>query len=86
MFVVAKVIKKNNLKSNKRDLERFMKNHIDLKQYDITAEDLEAKKGESYKDYLSRLEDFIDLTGDEVLDSMVIKALKNGINVNNIFI
>lgn len=86
MFVVAKVIKKNNLKSNKRDLQKFMKSHIDLKQYNLSAADLEAKKGESYKEYLTRLEDFIDLTGDEVLDNMVIKALKNGINVNNIFI
>lgn len=86
MFVVAKVIKKNNLKTNKRDLQKFMKNHIDLGQYDITEADLEAQKGESYQDYLTRMQNFMDLTGDDVLNDMVIKALKAGINVNNIFI
>lgn len=86
MFVVAKVIKKNNLKSNKRDLEKFMKSHIDLEQYDLTQDDIKAKKGESYKDYLTRLQDFIDYTGDENLNAMVNKALKEGINVDNIFI
>ena len=89
MFVVASVIKKQNLKTNKRDLERFVKSHVDLKQlemYGMTKEDLKSKTGESYKEYLSRLEEFIQFTGDEALDAMVSKALKNGINVNNIFI
>lgn len=86
MFVVAKVIKKNNLKSNKRDLEMFMKSHIDLEQYDLSPEDIKARKGESYRDYLTRLQDFIDYTGDENLNAMVNKALKEGINVDNIFI
>lgn len=89
MFVVASVIKKQNLKTNKRDLERFVKSHVDLKQlemYGMTKEDLKAKTGESYKEYLSRLDEFIQYTGDEALDAMVSKALKNGINVNNIFI
>ena len=86
MFVVAKVIKKNNLKSNKRDLEKFMKSHIDLEQYDLSPEDIKARKGESYRDYLTRLQDFIDYTSDENLNAMVNKALKEGINVDNIFI
>ena len=86
MFVVAKVIKKNNLKSNKRDLEKFMKSHIDLELYDLSTEDIKARKGESYRDYLTRLQDFIDYTGDENLNAMVNKALKDGINVDNIFI
>ena len=89
MFVVASVIKKQNLKSNKRDLEKFVKSHVDLKQLEnagLTKDDLKAKKGESYQAYLDRLDEFINYTGDEALDSMVNKALKNGINVNNIFI
>ena len=89
MFVVASVIKKQNLKSNKRDLEKFVKSHIDLKQLEnagLTKDDLKARKGESYQEYLERLDEFIKYTGDEALDSMVNKALKNGINVNNIFI
>lgn len=89
MFVVASVIKKNNLRSNKRDLERFIKSHVDLEQLQeqgITKEDLNARPGESYQTYLTRLQDFVKYTGDEALDEMVSKALKNGINANNIFI
>lgn len=86
MFVVASYIKKNNLKTNKRDLEKFMKDHIDLKKYDLTEEDIKSKKGESYKDYLDRLNQYVEHTDDQVLNDMITKALKNGINVNNIFI
>ncbi len=89
MFVVASVIKKQNLQSNKRDLERFMKSHIDLKQLEaagLTKDDIKARTGESYKEYLDRLQEFVDYTGDEALDAMVTKALKEGINAKNIFI
>lgn len=86
MFIVAAVMKKFNLKSNKRDLEKFVKSHIDLSEYDGNLSDLSAMKGESYKDYLDRVGEYIDFTGDEVLNDMVIKALKAGINSGNIFI
>ena len=86
MFVVAAYIKKNNLKTNKRDLEKFMKAHIDLKKYDLTEEDIKSRKGESYKDYLDRLNQYVEHTNDQVLNDMINKALKSGINVNNIFI
>ena len=89
MFVVASVIKKNNLKSNKRDLERFIKSHVDMQQLTdagMTKDDLKSRTGESYQAYLDRLQEFVKYTGDEALDSMVSKALKNGINVTNIFI
>lgn len=89
MFVVASVIKKNNLQSNKKDLEKFMRSHVDLKQLEaagMTKEDLRSRTGESYKDYLDRLQQFVDYTGDEALDAMVTKALKEGINAKNIFI
>ena len=86
MFVVASIIKKYNLKSNKRDLEKFMKSHIDLEQYDLSEADLKAKKGETYKEYLDRMQDFAKYTDDDVLNDLITKALKEGINVNNIFI
>ena len=87
MFVVASVMKKYNLKSNKRELEKFMKSHIDLTDHpDLNKEDLKAKKGESYQDYLDRLKQYVDYTGDEVLDKMINKALKKGINADNIFL
>ena len=85
MFIVAAYIKKENLKTNKRDLEKFMKSHITLSDTDLTEEDLKARKGESYKDYLDRLSDYVNYTNDEVLNTYIEKALKNGINVNNIF-
>lgn len=86
MFVVASIIKKENLQSNKRDLERYLRSHIELEKHGLTKEDIKAKPGESYKEYLTRLQDFIDYTGDEVLNDMVNKALKEGINAKNIFI
>ena len=87
MFVVASVIKKYNLQSNKRDLERFMKSHIDLEQYkDINEDDIKARKGESYRDYLTRMQDFVKYTDDEVLNTAINNALKEGINAKNIFI
>lgn len=82
MFAVASVMKKYNLKSNKRELERFLKNNVDLE--DRAA--VKSRVGESYSDYLDRVREFIDFTGDEVLDDMVVQALQNGINANNIFI
>ena len=86
MFVVASIIKKYNLQTNKRDLEKFMKSHIDLEQYkDLDASDIKARKGESYKDYLTRLQDYVKYTDDDVLNDMVNKALKDGINAKNIF-
>lgn len=87
MFVVAAVIKKNNIKTNKRELEKFFKEHIDISQYeDFDEEYLKARKGEGYKDYIERLRDYVDYTGDEVLDDFITNALENGINVKNIFI
>lgn len=86
MFAVASVMKKHNLKSNKRDLEKFMKSHIDLSKNDLSIEDIKARKGESYKDYLDRLQKFVNYTDDEVLNEKINQALKKGINVDNIFI
>lgn len=87
MFVVAAVIKKYNIKTNKRDLEKFFNEHIDLSQYDdFDQEYLRSRKGEGYKDYIERLRDYVDYTGDEVLDDFITNALKNGINIKNIFI
>lgn len=89
MFVVASVIKKENLQSNKRELERYMRSHIvldDLKKAGLTKADLKARAGESYKEYLDRLQDFVKFTNDEALNAMVSKALKEGINARNIFI
>lgn len=88
MFVVAAVLKKQNVKGSRRELENFVKNHVDLEQYkdEIKPEDLDMKKRESRKDYIDRLDKYIKYTDDKVLDDFVSKALKEGINVKNIFI
>ena len=90
MFIVAAVIKKENLISNKRDLEKFVLSHLSIDKTGLSEREIinrfKSRKGESYKDYLNWVEPFVDYTGDEVLDHMVTKALQAGINVNNIFI
>lgn len=87
MFVIAAVMQKENLKANKRDLEKYFKSHIDLKEHpELSSEDIKARKGESYKDYIDRLGEFVKYTDDEVLNSFINQALKEGISANNIFI
>ena len=86
MFVVAKIIKKKNLKSNKRDLEKYFKQHIDMEAAGLSKSDIKAHKGESYKEYIDRLSEFVKYSDDEVLNTMVNKALKEGINADNIFL
>lgn len=84
MFAVAAVMKKYNLKSNKRDFEKFIKSHIDLTE--VSKEDVSARKGENFSEYLDRVSEFAKYTDDEVLNDFINKALKSGLNVNNIFI
>lgn len=93
MFVVAKVMKKEGLKTRKRELEKYFKEHIKLKDYKseankdgLTESDLKTRKGEGYKEYIDRLGKYVQYTGDEVLNQMINKALKEGINKDNIFI
>lgn len=93
MFVVAKVMKKEGLKTRKRELEKYFKEHINLKddkseasKDGLTASDLKTRKGEGYKEYIERLGKYVQYTGDEVLNQMINKALKEGINKDNIFI
>ena len=43
-------------------------------------------KKESFTDMLDRLDEFIRFTDDEVLDDKIKDALRQGININNIFI
>ena len=84
MFAVAAVMKKYNLMANKRNLEKFLKDNMDLTGID--PEELKAQKGEKYSEYLDRVQEFAKYTDDEVLNDAINRALKNGINVNNIFI
>jgi len=82
MFAVAAIMKKYNLKANKRDFERFLRNNMTLP----SGADYKQRKGESFNEYLERVQEFAQYTDDEVLNDAINRALKNGINVNNIFI
>ena len=82
MFAVAAIMKKYNLKANKRDFERFLKDNMTLP----SGDEYKQQKGESFNKYLDRVQQFAKYTDDEVLNDAINRALKNGINVNNIFI
>ena len=81
MFIVAGLMKKNNIKSNKRDMAKFIKKHLDL------TGRIDEKR---YEDAAAMLDDFdalLDLTnGNEILSDKLQRAIKEHINVDNIFI
>ena len=52
MFVVASVIKKLNIRGSRKELEAFVKSHVDLNQYKDGAPDLNMKMTESRASYL----------------------------------
>ena len=86
-FVVAVIIKKYNIKGSRKELEEFVKKHVDVNQFkDLDAKDLDMKKKESRAKYIERLRDYIKVNDDPVLNDMVLNALKEGINIKNIFI
>ena len=82
MFAVAAIMKKYNLKSNKRAFEKFLRDNMTLP----SGDEYKQQKGESFNEYLDRVQEFAQYTDDEVLNDAINRALKNGINVNNIFI
>lgn len=79
MFVLAAVIKKNNLASNKREMKRFIQNNLDISG-------LDERQFNSASDMLDTFKDFIDLTGDPILDQYISDAIREGLNYKNIFL
>lgn len=89
MFVVAAVIRDNKIASNKRDLQKFLRENIDMKKFKDAGKDLSdinSKNYGSYKDMIDELWHFVDLTGDRMLNKAIGDALKAGVNYKNIFI
>ena len=89
MFVVAAVIRDNKIASNKRDLQKFLRENIDMKKFKDAGKDLSdinSKNYSSYKDMIDELWEFVDLTGDRMLNKAIGDALKAGVNYENIFI
>ena len=85
MFIVLATLRDNNLESNKRSMQKFFKQNIDLSKLpdDIS---LDQKNYANYKEYWDTLSEFIELTGDKILDDYVTQAIKEGISIKNIFI
>ena len=83
MFIVASVIRKENIRGSRKELEEYVKTHVKVDD----PKELNMKKPESRAQYLDRLSDKLNYgTKDKVLDEMITKALKAGINASNIFI
>lgn len=85
MFVVAAVIKKMNIGTSRKELEEFMKKHIDTDKNNISKDDLNIGPRESRKAYIDRMRKYAEYTKDPVLNDMINNALKENININNIF-
>ena len=85
MFIVLATLRDNNLESNKRSMQKFFRQNIDLSNLpdDIS---LDQKDYANYKDYWDTLSQFVELTGDKILDDYVTQAIKAGISIKNIFI
>lgn len=91
MFIVAAVMRDKQIAANKRELQKFFKNHINLDDAGLDAKDLNIKRDASGKlestgDYFERLSEFIELTGNQVLDDYVKDAIREGIGYKQIFI
>ena len=83
MFIVASVIRKENIRGSRKELEEYVKTQVKVDD----PNELNRKKSESRAQYLDRLSDKLNYgTKDKVLDEMITKALKAGINASNIFI
>lgn len=80
MFVVAAIMKDKQLASNKRDLTKFFQDNIDI---EFKMSDF---KGKSAGEMFETLSNFIELTGNKVLDDYVTEAIKAGLNYKNLFI
>lgn len=82
MFAVAAVMKKFNLKANKRSFEQFLKHNMEIPE----DADIKGRKGEKFNEYLDRVSEFAQYTDDPVLNKAINRALKAGIGVSNIFL
>ena len=91
MFIVAAVMRDKQIAANKRELQSFFRNHINLDDIGLDAKDLNIKRDASGKlestgDYFERLSEFIELTGNQILDDYVKDAIREGIGYKQIFI
>lgn len=82
MFIVACVIRKENIGGSRKELEEYVRTHV---KTDDPSE-LKMKAKESRAQYLDRMKDKLNYTNDKTLNYYITKALKAGISADNIFI
>lgn len=82
MFIVASVIRKENIRGSRKELEEYVKTHAKVDD----PNELNMKKSETRAQYLERLRDKLNYTDDPILNDVITNALKAGINASNIFI
>jgi len=82
MFVVAAIMKKLDIKGSRKELEEYVKTHVQVKD----PSELDMKPKESRAAYLDRLKGKLNYTEDPILNQKITNALKAGINAKNIFI
>ena len=82
MFIIAAVIKKENIKGSRKELEEYVKTHVQVSD----PKELKMKKTESRADYLERMRDKLNYTNDKVLNDIITNALQDGFSAINLFI
>lgn len=82
MFIIAAVIKKENIKGSRKELEEYVKTHVQVND----PKELKMKKTESRSDYLERMRDKLNYTNDKVLNDIITNALQDGFSASNLFI
>lgn len=82
MFIIASIIKKENIGGSRKELEEYVKTHVVVND----PSELKMKKTESRAQYLERMRDKLNYTNDKVLNDIITNALQDGFNANNLFI
>ncbi len=82
MFIIAAIIKKENIRGSRKELEEYVKTHVQVND----PKELKMKKTESRAEYLERMRDKLNYTKDKVLNDIITNALQDGFSASNLFI
>ena len=82
MFIIAAIIKKENIRGSRKELEEYVKTHVQVND----PSELNMKKKESRAEYLERMRDKLNYTKDKVLNDIITNALQDGFSASNLFI
>lgn len=82
MFIIAAIIKKENIRGSRKELEEYVKTHVEVND----PKELNMKKTESRAQYLERMRDKLNYTKDPVLNDIITNALQDGFSASNLFI